>query len=195
MALATCDFEDPSTQTRRVKHFMESEKYPFQAQIIEMCSEIDNRFIRVIYDPIGGTGKSTLAAYLMYTKQAYRIPAGITSIEDIIQACHSIKPQTAYIMNITRAMRKDKFFDLYTGLECLQDGVTYDKRYGFKKRRMDRPQIIVFTNTLPNFEYMSKHRWQIWELTRSKTLIKYEAPVVTKAVKNLKPPQLAMSAP
>jgi hypothetical protein len=180
------DFEDPPTLTRRVKHFMESEKYPFQAQIIKMCSEIDDRSIKVIYDPIGGNGKSTLAAYLMYTKKAYRIPAGIKSIEDIMQACHSIKPQAAYIMDMPRAMGKDKLYDLYAGLECLKDGVTYDKRYKFTQRDMDSPQIIVCTNVVPQLHMLSKDRWEIWELTRSKTLIKYEAPVVTQPVKPVK---------
>ena len=70
-----------------------------------------------------------------------------------------------------RGMKKDKLADFYAGLEAIKNGVTYDKRYVGKKRRMDRPQIFVFTNMLPAFEFMSLDRWRIHVMQPDKSLI------------------------
>ena len=68
---------------------------------------------------------------------------------DIMEFAHSFPAQKAYIIDMPRGMKKDKLADFYAGLESIKNGVTYDKRYVGKKRRMDRPQIMVFTNSLP----------------------------------------------
>lgn len=71
-------------------------------------------------------------------------------------------------------MKKDKLGQFYAGLECLKNGYMYDKRYSFKRRRIDRPQIWVFTNTLPAWELMSMDRWQVYEMTADFRLEEYD---------------------
>jgi hypothetical protein len=47
-------------------------------------------------------------------------------------------------------------------MECIKDGKAFDKRYKAGKKRFDRPQILIFTNTMPTeTQCLSKDRWQI----------------------------------
>ena len=52
-------------------------------------------------------------------------------------------------------------------------GGAYDKRYTAKKIRFGRPNIFVFTNTLPELSLMSKDRWKIWTINDDNELINY----------------------
>ena len=105
---------------------------------------------------------------------ALELPA-LRQFEDLLQFAYRFENQKAYLVDMPRAMKKDKLSEFYSGLECLKNGVVWDKRYAAKKRsrRMDRPQIIVFTNTLPAWEFMSKDRWACYEMDDDYTLTSF----------------------
>lgn len=165
------DYEEPPPLTRQLIAFNKHELYPWQKQVEEMVSEEDDRSIKLIIDEEGNAGKSIFAEYLEYKGKAWELPP-FRQMEDIMQCVMSIKTQKAYLIDMPRAMKKDKLSEFYSGLEALKNGVCYDKRYSFKKRRMDRPQVIVFTNREPMYTYMSLDRWEIYLMQKNKTLIK-----------------------
>jgi len=145
--------EERPPLTRQLRHFMSLPLYPWQAQVRDMVQVVDDRSIKLIFDRRGNNGKSILAEFLEYNGLAWEMPP-FRCMEDIMQCCMSVKAQRAYLIDMPRGMKKDKLGEFYSGLECLKNGVCYDKRYSFKKRRMDRPQIVVFTNKLPQFELL-----------------------------------------
>ena len=149
--------------------------YPWQAQVDAMALEEDDRSIKLIYDRLGNNGKSILSEYLEYKRVALEIPP-MRVMKDIMQFCMSFPTHKTYLVDMPRAMKKDKLGEFYAGLECLKNGYLYDKRYGAKKRRIDRPQVIVFTNALPVWDFMSSDRWEVWETTRDRDLKRYEIP-------------------
>lgn len=165
------DFVDPPKLTRQLKHFHDQEKYPWQETVTKWCDELDDRSIKLLIDTVGNGGKSILAEDLEYHGKAYEIPP-FRLMEDIMACVMSVGEKKAYIIDMPRAMKKDKLSEFYAGLESLKNGVCYDKRYSFKKRRMDRPQVIVFTNKEPCYEYMSLDRWEIWHMCEDKSLKK-----------------------
>jgi len=165
------DYEDPPPLTRQLKNFAEQQLYPWQTSVIEWCKEYDERSIKLVFDPKGNAGKSILAEKLEFDGLAYEIPP-FRLMEDIMQCVMSIKPKNAYLIDMPRALKKDKLSEFYSGLECLKNGIAYDKRYNFKKRRQDRPQVIVFTNVLPIISFMSIDRWEIHEMRMDRTLRK-----------------------
>lgn len=166
------DWETPPPLTRQLKSFMEQPFRPWQKQVENWCKETDDRSIKMIYDTQGNSGKSIMAEYLEYKKLAFELPP-MRIMEDIMQFVFGFKEQKVYLIDMPRAMKKDKLGEFYAGLECLKNGVCYDKRYSAKKRRFDRPQIIVFTNVLPNWEFMSADRWEIWEMSPQYSLTKF----------------------
>lgn len=150
--------------TPQLSDFLEMELRPWQKEVVTLCSIVDYRSIHVILDEIGNSGKSILAEYLEYQGLAYELPM-MNCMEDIMQCAMSIEPQKCYLVDMPKGLKKEKLAAFYGGLECLKNGVMYDKRYAFKKRRIARPQIIVFTNAMPDFNLLSRDRWHVHRLT------------------------------
>ena len=161
------DWEEPPQMTWQLQHFMDTHRdspYPYQTKLKDYLE--DEREMRIIWVVIcheGHTGKSLFAEYLEYQKLAYEMPP-FSLCEDMMQCAMSIKEQKAYLIDMPRAMKKDKLAQFYAGIECLKDGKCYDKRYAFKKRRMNRPKIIVFTNHCPDLKLLSADRWKLWQI-------------------------------
>ena len=148
--------------TRRLREFMEREPYPWQQLIVDISAEEDDGTIHVIIDECGGAGKSTLCEYMEYHNLGYEMPP-FTVAKDLMRACMGLPPQKCYLIDMPRGLKKEKLCGVYAGLECLKNGVTYDKRRTFKKRRMNRPQIIVFTAKAPDVTLLTP-RWKLWNI-------------------------------
>ena len=146
--------------TRQLKEFMEMEMYPWQRDLIAFLRTTDDRKILCIVQPSGAVGKSILAEYCEYVDLAYDLPP-MNDMQDIMQCVNSLPKSAlkAFIIDMPKAMKKDKLGPFFAGLECLKNGVSYDKRYAFKKRRFDRPHVILFTNTKPDTDMLSADRW------------------------------------
>jgi hypothetical protein len=161
------DYEAPPPETRQLKEFRKHQLYHWQTVVEELCTKQDDRWINVVLDVHGYSGKSIFAEHLEYKGLAYEIPF-MRSIEKIMQCVMSIKPKKAYLIDLPHGMKKDKMGDLFYGIECLKNGVAYDKM--LRKRRFDPPQVIVFTNVVPDFGLLSLDRWKIWKLDENKYL-------------------------
>ena len=169
------EIQDPPVLTRQLKDFMQHEKYPWQQHLESQIKELDDRFIKLYIDAHGNSGKSIMVEYLEYESLAYEIPP-MTCMEDIMQCAMGIPAQKAYCIDMPKGMKKEKLAGFYAGLEALKNGVMYDKRYSFKKKRIDRPQVIVFTNTMPDVGLLSLDRWVIFHVNKDKSVT--QMPVV-----------------
>ncbi|AXH74392.1 MAG: replication associated protein [Circoviridae sp.] len=167
------DYEEPPVLTRQLKLFKERGiEFDWHKKVLDWCNEEEDRSIKVIYDTEGNSCKSLFAEYLEYEGKAWEVPP-FRMMEDISQCIMSIKAKKCYLVDMPRGMKKDKLGEFYSGLECLKNGVCWDKRYSFKKRRMDRPQVIVFTNTMPILNLLSADRWEIYAMQKDKSLKKF----------------------
>lgn len=169
------DVTEPKYITRQLKKFMALELRPWQKKLEQICGLEDDRWITIILDKIGNTGKSIMAEYLEYNGLAYEVPP-FTAMEDLMQCCMCIPGQKAYLIDMPRGMKKENLASFYAGIEALKNGTMYDKRYQFKKRRIDRPQIIVFTNTIPNISLLSIDRWKCMQITDDYDIIEMVMP-------------------
>lgn len=169
------DYTEPPPLTRQLQKFAKDRFYPWQRQVFDMCSEFDDRTINLIYDVHGNAGKHIFAEYLEHEKMALELPP-LRSVQDIMAACMRAPASKVYLVHMPKAMEEDQLAEIYSGLECLKNGKMYDTRDSYKCRRIDRPQIIVFTTTLPNWEAVVKDRWQVWEMDTTKTLRRYAVP-------------------
>jgi len=158
------EYEVPPPLTRQLKAFQERGlEYGWHKKVLELVQSYDERSIKVIVDPDGNSCKSLFCEYLEYMGLAFEVPA-MRSMEDLMQCVMAIPAKKAYLIDMPRGMNKGKLGEFYSGLESIKNGVAYDKRYAFKKRRIDRPQVIVFTNTMPKMELLTKDRWVIYHM-------------------------------
>lgn len=158
------DTDIEKTLTHQLKLFKEFEKRPYQLKILGWCQVFDMRSIDIIYDNVGNIGKSLFTEWMEYEGLVEEVPP-FRNMEDIFQWVFGMPKKKAYFFDMPRGMKKDKLGEFYAGIEVIKNGVAYDKRYQAKKVRFDRPRIFIFTNTLPDFELMSKDRWNVWRVT------------------------------
>ena len=155
-----------SEDCKRLAQVKESGLRQWQTQVKDIISVYDDRNIIMIVDQTGNCGKSAFAEYMEYEGLAYEIPP-MRLMEDIMACCMSIPTQTCYMVDLPRAMKKEKLSDFFSGLECLKNGVMYDKRYKFKKKRIDCPQVVVFSNKFPDKNYLSPDRWKMYKIVEN----------------------------
>jgi len=153
---------------------MESMK-PFQKSISERVKEFNDRFIDLLFDPIGGRGKSVIIALMQLYNNAVKVPSFHRSPLDIMQFVANLlgekKESITLFADLPRAMDKKEMGSFYSCLEEMKSGYFYDTRYHGKGFFVDSLNIWVSTNHLPDFSYMSLDRWRIWEINDKDELI------------------------
>lgn len=136
---------------------------PWQQYIIDDANVWNTRHINIILDVMGGHGKSTIKTYTRAHQLGRFIPF-VNDYKDLMRIVMDCKKEKLYIIDIPRAIQKDKLYQFYAGLETLKDGYAYDDRYHFKDECFDCPNIWVFTNRLPDPSLLSRDRWRIWTI-------------------------------
>lgn len=134
---------------------------PWQKTLIEKSGEWDTRSINIIHDNEGNIGKSTLVTYMGVHKLGRQIPY-CNDYKDILRMVMDMPTATTYLIDMPRAINKDKLFQLYSAIETIKNGYAYDDRYHFKEKYFDCPNVWVFTNVLPEEGLLSKDRWKYW---------------------------------
>lgn len=161
----------PTKMTRQLTEFYDYTPYEWQKTAYSLAKEKNNRVINVIYDPKGNNGKSIFCEWVEYEGIAEEIPT-CNSYEDISTYVCSRRTKgfesNCYLIDMPRGLKKERLSQFYSGIEIIKNGVCFDKRYSANKLRFDRPQIIVFTNTLPQeMECLTSDRWRIYCLVQS----------------------------
>ncbi len=149
--------------------------YPWQKQIIEISKIWDTRTINVVIDDKGNIGKSILKTYVRCHKLGRVIPF-CNNYKDILRMVCDMPTSNFYIIDMPKALDKDKIGTLYSAIETIKDGYAYDDRYSFKEKCFDCPNIFIFTNELPDTNYLSQDRWKFWGVSGA-TLEPYETPL------------------
>jgi len=166
------ELRPPPVMTKQLENFLQLDPYDWQKDMFDAIQTYDERQLMYVYDPHYNSGKSIFSEWLEFKGLAEEIPP-FTLMEDIMQFVMCQHPSAAYVFDMPAAMKKDKVAQLYSGLEMLKNGFLYDKRYNGKKRRINRPQVLVFANNLPQLDLMAPDRWNVLYISPGKKLLKY----------------------
>lgn len=145
---------------------------PWQNDIRTMLQDYNERTVDVIFDNKGNIGKTTLVRYMMIHDDAEMLPF-CNDYKDIMRMAFDVGPKKVYLVDMPRAINKEKLFHFFSGVETLKSGYCYDDRYKFTRRLFDRPRICVFTNVKPDLALLSKDMWKLW-MIRDDQLVDYE---------------------
>ena len=168
------DTDEIKVKTQQLIEFETYDLRPYQQYIFDTAQKFDMRHIHLIYDSVGNIGKSLFGEFMEYYDFAEEIPP-YRMMDDIFAWVATRPIKKCYFVDMPRGMKKDRLGDFYSGIEIIKNGVAYDKRYSAKKIRFSRPQIFIFTNTLPSLELMSRDRWVILDIQRDFSFKKYFA--------------------
>jgi len=157
------------------------ELHPWQRDLRNNLKRYDERIVDIVYDSTGNIGKSTLTRYMMLYDDAELLPF-CNDYKDIMRMAFDVGPKKTYLIDMPRAINKEKLFQFFAGIETLKSGYCYDDRYKFNKRLFDRPRICIFTNVMPERALLSKDMWKLWTVVNNE-LVPHNAipdkPVVT----------------
>lgn len=138
--------------------------YSWQQTIVDQYDVWDTRTINIVIDKKGNNGKSTLIGYMRAHKLAFALPY-CNDFKDIMRMVMDVPTKRCYLLDMPRAIKKEKLFQLFSALETIKNGYAFDDRYSFREKIFDCPNIWVFTNTIPELSYLSLDRWVFWEIT------------------------------
>jgi len=135
---------------------------PWQQTLFDELQKYDDRQIDILICPKGRTGKSSFVTYMDVLHDAALLPF-CNDYRDIMRMAYDIGPKSIYLIDMPRAINKEKLYQFFSGIESLKSGLTFDDRYSFKKRWLPkRPRIVVFTNKKPDVSLLSSDMWKIW---------------------------------
>lgn len=136
---------------------------PWQQAVIDDSKIWNTRSINIIVDKTGNHGKSILCQYMEVHGLGAMIPY-CNDYKDILRMVCDMPISTCYLIDMPRAINKEKLFQMFSAIETIKSGYAYDDRYHFKKVHFDCPNIWVFTNSLPELSLLSNDRWKIWHI-------------------------------
>lgn len=128
--------------------------------IMRPMSDLERRKVNVLYDPVGGVGKSIFKAMCNWKGWA-AVPPYFTDMKDTM-AFALARPSNAYLIDVPRDAFGRKIKDFWAGVESLKDGIAYETRYRYQEAHRDNPKMWILTNTMPNKAWMSPDRWVFW---------------------------------
>lgn len=142
--------------------------YPWQQELYEELKlEPDNRSVLWYFDPVGGSGKTQFAKYLMTTyPDMYYVVSQTNGMKDfatiIANALDAGWKNHGLIFNLARS---DAELKIYKPIESIKDGLLTSVKYSGKTMVFDCPHVVVFANFLPETEKLSADRWKIRKIT------------------------------
>lgn len=138
---------------------------PWQKAILEWAihPKWERRKIAAIIDLIGCIGKTTIKRWLQcHHRDTVQILPPLSDPKDMAQFINSTRRPSirCYVIDIPRACKDKKILArLYGAMETIKDGSCYDTRYKGREMVFTPPRILVFTNTIPDINWMSHDRW------------------------------------
>lgn len=149
--------------------------YPWQEDLIKWTNTPEDRKIDLIYDPIGNIGKTTIVKYLIIHHNAMIIPAFIdnSKIMQYCCNCYSNIQGNTFVIDMPRAMYKEKIGKFCISIENIKSGILYDKKYNSKQLIINPPKVYVFTTTLPDLNLLTIDRWNIIGINDKKEFYQY----------------------
>lgn len=149
------------------KRYRNIDLRPWQRQVMQ--TQDDDRHVNLIYDSVGGKGKSYLASAIHHLGKGFRVPPINDSKDLMAMMCDKCSSKDIHevghvFIDLPRSMPKNKLQGIYGAIEQIKEGYLYDTRYRFREYWIEPPTVWVFTNEMPDLKYLSRDRWRVWRI-------------------------------
>lgn len=129
---------------------------PWQNKVLAALIPSD-RTIHWVYDPTGGSGKSTLCRYLE-SRGAIQLKGKVADM------AYAYTNQPIVLFDLTRTMT-DHMDHLYDFAESLKNGFIFSTKYESVGKRFTPPHVIFFANSLPDRSKWTADRLVLHEIS------------------------------
>lgn len=149
--------------------------WDWQKHVLNSKNYFDSRIVNVIIDSKGGEGKSSFGFYLKCNRLGQYLPYS-NDFRDIMRMVMQLPKTDLYIIDLPRAVKKEKLYQFWSGVEMLKSGYAYDDRYKFREAFFDCPTVWIFSNLEPDLQLLSNDRWKLWSIYQ-RQLVDYVRPI------------------
>lgn len=133
------------------------EPWGWMLQLMEIISKPpDDRTIHWFWEPNGGVGKTTLAKYLVLKHDALMLTGKSNDMYHMISKYP--RKRKLFVVDCPRSQQD---YINYGAIEQIKNGLIFSGKYEGSQLVFNSPHVIVFANTLPDFEMMSRDRWNV----------------------------------
>lgn len=140
----------------------------WQLDLVEKIplSKVEERKINWYYDSKGGCGKTTLCKYLVLKYQALVVSGSPKDAQFGIVNFHKVHGSYPRIIlwNLARDINVDEMN--YASIEQIKDGLFFSAKYESTMCLFTPPHIVIFSNSKPNKNKLSKDRFEIVDLSK-----------------------------
>lgn len=170
------DMREDGQYIPRQYRITEDQLKPFQSTVSTYVYDKD--CVNILIDKPGGIGKSTIAHFTRLNKNGVVLPVCFDA-KELEQACCNIltgknlRKEIIIIVDLPKAVSKDRLAGLYTAIERIKSGYVVDMRNKLKEWDFDSPTLWVFTNDVPDMGLLTARRWKLWEVNNNDQLVPY----------------------
>lgn len=144
--------------------------YPWQKDIIKMMElPPSGEKVRVIINPWGGFGKTTLASWLAVRQKARRVPI-MDSAKDVSRMVMNCPKVGTYFIDYPRAVSKNVSKQFASAIEEITNGYAWDDRYKWEEEFFEKPHVFIFTNCTVDEDLLTSRRWEFYTIVGSVAL-------------------------
>lgn len=139
---------------------------PWQGKILGLLSvKPDDRKIIWVCDRKGNIGKSFLCKYICLQHKVIMCSGKTNDIFNQVNMWNINNPDDVQIPTCIVDIPRSEFAHVnYPALEQLKNGFAYSGKYEGGQIFGLSPHVIIFSNSLPDLEELSKDRWLIIDL-------------------------------
>lgn len=137
------------------------EPYGWQLDVMNIIKEKpDKRTIHWFWEPTGGVGKTSLAKYLVVKYDALMLTGKSNDMYHMIS-----KFPTKRKVFIIDCPRSQQDYINYGAIEQIKNGLIFSGKYEGSQLVFNSPHVVVFSNHEPDYDMMSKDRWNVKRIT------------------------------
>lgn len=130
---------------------------PWQESLMKTLEEkADPRQVLWYWETTGGTGKTTMARYLVRNHGAFYSNGGKTN--DI---AYAYDEESIVIFDFTRSQEEHINYGV---IEALKNGMITSNKYQSTTKIFEIPHVVIFANFEPNYDKLSQDRWNVTEI-------------------------------
>ena len=146
---------------------------PWHQEVLDISNMRDDQKINIlvneyeIYQPsewlTGYIDQKGLGHELVYVNDTGKL----------LQQVMKLDIKSLYVVHLPKKLVQEDMSEFWNGIQELKDGCLYDRRCRYKEKTIDVPCIWVFTDVLPNLNYLHPCKWKLWKIENRK-LVKLE---------------------
>lgn len=136
---------------------------PWQLDVMNIIKGKPTRQIHWFWEPIGGSGKTTICRWLVAKHDALYLSGNAKDCKYAVVQYREVKKRYPKIIlwNIPRTAKEHISYD---AVESIEDGLFFSGKYECASILMNFPHVIIFANFAPNGWELSIRKWNIIEI-------------------------------